>query len=913
MLRDATQTTRELAVFTPFGEDVLLLKSFDGRESVSSLFEFQLELLSADPALAANQIVGRNVTFLLKTADSTPRFFNGYVQWFAYVNQDAMSTTYRANVVPWLWFLTQTADCRIFQHQTAPQIIEQIFTDLGFTDFQLTLRASYEPREYCVQYRETDFAFVSRLMEEEGIFYFFRHENGKHTLVLADSTSHYFPLPEAEVDYGDPDGKGDLVDQITGWNHDCRFHSGRIGRRDYNFQTPSTDLSTDSTTSTPLPNIQVFERYDYPGAYQESGRGSRLAKVRMQEQETKYSNVEGTGTYRSFCPAGTFKVKSHLTNSEVGREFMVTSVTHSASVGGTYITGTDDSEFSYRNSFSCLPSSVTCRPPQQTPRPIVDGIQTAVVVGPAGEEIFTDEHGRVKVQFPWDREGSLDENSSCWMRVSQIHAGNGWGNMDIPRIGEEVIVNFLEGNPDRPIIKGRVYNGRNRPPFELPAQKTRSDGKTDTYKGSGYNEMSMDDTQGQEQLRTNAQHNMDSSVGNNQSLKVGADRSEDIVNNDTLTVAVDATDEVGNDKSVTVGNDQEIDVAGNVVIEAGTSITLACGASTIHMNQAGVITISGQYITSAATALNNIAAPLTEIVGSALLTQAGAVCLDLSAIKHVKASSCSVLGSSVNMTAGGNFVAKGAPLRIGEAGAPIMNLLTGATANSGAASVANAAISQAVKTIASQALRQAVKAKAMQFVSESLAKNLPAELTNALSGVAGQVAGSVIEAATPYLGAALGTLWNLPNTAMGLVLGGTGHLVSETVQGVGELMGYDLPEPELQFKDGNLEFQNNIFMFDGAMTLGNVIMYGKGEKGDDNGLSGTGWGGLGPDDIQLGHTVRSHEQQHVQQGQILGPLYLPAILATYGYGYARDREVHGPHSYMEVGPMANPPRPWPWK
>ena len=672
MLTTSTQLRRELAVFTPLGDDVVL-RRVDGTESISELFEFQLELLSEDSSLQASDILGCNMTFTLRGADDSPRYFNGYVNRFACAGQAEQATTYRATVVPWLWFLTQTTDCRISQNKTAPEIIEKIFQDLGFTDYQLELSESYAPREYCVQYRETDFAFVSRLMEEEGIFYFFNHENGKHNLILGDSLSCYAPMDESSVDFADPDARGDLTDQLTDWRHVYQYHSGGIAQRDYNFLAPSADLTSEADTQVQLANINVFQRFDYPGIYEDDGLGSQRTKVRMEAEETKFDNVQAAGTYRSFTAGGRFKVRSHVNSTEIGKEYFVTSVRHTASVGGAYVTGSDEGEVNYKNEFGCMPASVIFRPQQTTQRPIVEGIQTAVIVGPAGEEIHTDEYGRVKVQFPWDREGDQDENSSCWMRVSQHHAGHGWGNMDLPRIGEEVVVSFLEGNPDRPIIKGRVYNGNNRPPFGLPAEKTRSEGKTDTYQGSGYNEMSSDDTPGAEQIRTNAQHNMDSNVNNSQTLTVGVDRSEDIVNNDALTIGVDASEEIGNDKSIAVGNDQDIDVAGNIEITAGMSITLSVGASTIHMNQAGVITISGQYVTSAAMATNSTVAPMTEVVGSNVLNQAGLICLDVGGIKHIKGGETSISGASTNVE-GGTVVVKGAPIALGEAGAPIAEL-----------------------------------------------------------------------------------------------------------------------------------------------------------------------------------------------------------------------------------------------
>ncbi|MCB9872670.1 MAG: type VI secretion system tip protein VgrG [Planctomycetaceae bacterium] len=670
MITTADQATREIAVFV--GNDKLALRKFSGREELSRLFEYDLEMLSGDRAIDPAEIIGGNVTFLISENGEAVRHFNGFVRAFGQNDHADRTSTYHAAVVPWLWFLTQTADCRIFQDKSTPEIIEQIFQDLGFDWCELRLSAKYEAREYCVQYRETDFDFVSRLMEEEGIFYYFRHENGKHTLVLADHASSYFELTDNRVECLDAERDGILTDQITNWRHEKRFSSGRWSHTDYDFKTPSNRLMTNADSLVELKDNKVFEVYDYPGRYEEKGDGKAWVDRRIEEEETPHDTVLGRGGYRSFTPGGTFSVARHKNEVEVGGSYVLVSVETKATVNGAYVTGTQVEEVRFENKFRCIPDHVPFRPRRRTPRALVEGPQTAFVVGPAGEEIYTDEFGRVKVQFHWDREGSRDEYSSCWIRVSQAHAGKGWGSFDLPRIGEEVIVSFLEGNPDRPVIKGRVYNAEAMPPFSLPAKMTRSGGKSDTHQGSGYNEVSADDTAGAEQLRTNAQYNMDAAVGNNQTLAVGVDKTEDIGNNDDLSVAVDSSTEVGNDAGITVGNNTTYEVANNIVIEAGTSITLACGASTIHMNQAGVITISGQFVTSAAKATNSIVAPLTTISGKQMLNQAGLLTLMLGGVAKTNGKGgTDFSGASVSIR-GDEVVVKGGPIKLGEAGAPLV-------------------------------------------------------------------------------------------------------------------------------------------------------------------------------------------------------------------------------------------------
>jgi type VI secretion system secreted protein VgrG len=685
MLESATQSTRELAVNTPFGMDALLLRRFSGREDLSRLFEYELEMVSENAALDPAEIVGQNVTWVLAHGEEERRFWNGFVSRFRYAGSSDAGTVYRASVVPWLWFLTQTTDCRIFQNKTTPQIIEQIFTELGFTNFRLELHGDYEPREYCVQYRESDFNFVSRLMEEEGIFYFFEHDNGEHRLVLADDLSAYFRLPDFDVEMADPDGSGFFDNQLTAWEHEVRFRPGRWTQTDYNFKSPRNSLMTSTETVMPVSLAKRFEVYDYPGGFEHRGLGNNRTTIRMQEHEADHDVVFGECSYRTFTPGGKFRVESHHVPAEEGREYVVRGVFLEATVGGSYdvhLGSDDDVRFECR--FEAIPAAHVFRPPRAvrselplrcgrsagagapndpregqprgTPKPVVEGPQTAIVTGPPGEEIYPDEFGRVKVQFHWDREGQFNEHSSCWLRVSQTHAGAGWGMMDLPRIGEEVIVSFLEGDPDRPIITGRVYNGDNRPPFNLPDEKTRRGNKTKTYQGNGYNEMSMDDTPGQEQIRIHAQHDMDTVVGNNETHQVGVDQVEQIGSNAHLEVGANQSIVVGDNRSVDVGADaaekvggsKSIDVGDRLVVNAGTSITLKCGASTIHMNKGGVISISGVLVTMSGKVCANVAAPLTNVAGM-LVTKTGAINLDTAAFNQVAGGVVGVQGGVIKL------------------------------------------------------------------------------------------------------------------------------------------------------------------------------------------------------------------------------------------------------------------------
>ena len=564
------QDTRLLGIETPLGSDVLVLTALVGEEQMSQLFEFQLEMISDDDGIKAEDIVGKNVTISIEQADEEKRYINGFVNRFVAGDCDLEGRRqYSATVVPWLWFLTQTADCRIFQEKKIPEIVEQIFQDLGFSDFKTSdIKGDHKSWEYCVQYRETDFDFVSRLLEQEGIFYYFKHENGKHTLVLADSNDACEVCPESEVDYPRDFGSYAIDDHITSWERRFEYRPGKWAHTDYNFKTPSTNLMAQTNSLVKLNSNDAFEVYDYPGSYIEKGQGDSEVKIRMEQEEIKHDTVYASSTCRSFFPGGKFKVKQHRVKSEAGNTFIITGVKLTATEPLAYETGSQGGP-TYTNEFTCIPEQIAFRAPRETTKPVVQGVQTAVVTGPAGEEIYVDEFGRVKVQFHWDREGKRDENTSCWMRVSQTHAGGGFGAIQIPRMGEEVIVSFLEGDPDRPIITGRVFHAENMPPFGLPDSKTISGLKSKTYKGEGYNEYIMDDTPGNELIREHGQYDKDSTIQN--------DLREHVLNNRERDVSVDETVTIGSNQKLTVGANQEIGVSSDQTESVGGAQKISVG------------------------------------------------------------------------------------------------------------------------------------------------------------------------------------------------------------------------------------------------------------------------------------------------------------------------------------------------
>lgn len=619
------QENRQLKLATPLGPDQLLLAGFNGTEGISQLFRFTLDLISDDNAIKAADIVGKNVTFSIELLGGSPRFFNGFVSRFSAGDESDARRAYRAEVVPWLWFLTQTTDCRLFQKKKIPDIIKQIFSDLGFTDFEMSLKLEHKEWEYCVQYRESDFNFVTRLMEQEGIFYFFEHSDGKHKLVIADHKDAYVDCVETEVDYPVTVGQHMFKDHITSWEQQFEFRPGKWAQTDYNFETPTTSLLTKSNSVVSLPNIDKFEVFDYPGEYRKKSEGELETKIRMEETEVTHNTVHGTSGCRSFISGGKFKIGTHRSPSEEGKSYVITRVSHHAREPLAYETSARQESPDYNNQFSCIPDSVVFRPARVTPKPIVHGVQTAVVVGPPGEEIHTDKYGRVRVHFHWDREHSNEEDSSCWIRVSQGHAGSGFGAIYIPRVEEEVVVAFLEGDPDQPLIVGRVYNANKMSAFGLPDSKVICGMKSKTYKGDGYNEFVMDDTPGKELIREHGQYDKDSTIEHDLREHVLNCRSRDVTVDETISIGQNRTETVGANESLTVAANKTISIGANHTETIGSSMNITVGTTlteTVGINYAETVGAAMQ-LTVGAVMTQSIGAMYTLSVGAGMKVAVG--------------------------------------------------------------------------------------------------------------------------------------------------------------------------------------------------------------------------------------------------------------------------------------------------
>lgn len=632
-----TQENRLISLGTPLGKDVLLLAGFTGFEAMSRLFSFQLDLLQekvdeSTVPVESSDIIGQPVTISVKLADGSHRYINGIVNRFVHAGGDKVFYSYKMEVVPWLWRLTRFSDCKIFHNKEVKEIIQQVFSDRGFSDYRTSLTATYPKLEYCVQYRETDFNFVSRLMEQNGIFYFFEHENGKHTMVIADSASAIQSCPsQKKAGYNLATGNLDDDDVVNSWSLEQELRSGRYTLTDYNFKNPSANLDATERTIVPVGNNSSHELFDYPGIYDTRQEGSFYAKLRMEEEEARHLVARGSSVCRAFATGYKFELTDH-TESAMNVSYLLTEIQHIASVRGSYSTNANDNGGeSYSNQFVCIPESVPFVPARLTPKPFVQGPQTAVVVGKSQvqnssdeddsegtEDIWVDKYGRVVVKFPWDRAG----NCSCRVRVSQEWAGNGWGAITIPRIGQEVIVSFLEGDPDRPIITGRVYNENQTVPYKLPDNQTRSTFKSRSTTGGDdtkYNELRFEDKSGSEQIFLRGQKDVDTRilndsrewVGNNRSLIVTKDFMEKVKENFHSEVVQNSNQKVGQTMSLQVGQNLyeksgvnfaheagvmiHLKSGANVVIEATAMLTLKVGGSFVVIDGAGV-SISGPMV-----------------------------------------------------------------------------------------------------------------------------------------------------------------------------------------------------------------------------------------------------------------------------------------------------------------------------
>lgn len=571
---------RSLDIETPLGPGAFVLVSFSGQEGLSTLGRFNIALKCKRHDIDAARMLGQNVTVRVEAAKGKPRYFNGYITRWSGVDEirdtqvggkQTKAYVYEATVSPWLWFLTRTANCRIFQKKTVPDIIEEVFRNYSsLASFNKSqLQGRYREWEYCVQYRETDFNFVNRLMEQEGIYHFTEHANGKHTINLVDSLNAHKAYPGyEEIRFDEEDREGE--DLFQQWQSTHEIQPGRYVASDYDYKKPR-DLIEESAEKQLKHPYSQFEFYDYPAEVDDSGEAKQAAAIRIDELHAQYHTFTASGNVRGLQPGCSFKLAAHPVSSYNDKHLTVSASYQS--------TGNADSSgggntFSFRCNISAIPLKQQYRPLRQTPKPLIQGPQTAVVVGKKGVEIDTDELGRIKVQFRWDRYGTADENSSCWIRVAQPWAGNGYGALAIPRIGQEVIVEFMEGDPDWPIVTGSVYNGENKPAYNLPAEKTRWGIKSRSSQGGGasnLNELRFEDKKGSEEVYVHAEKDLN--------FYTKKKRSEFVGDESQLQVEKNVLQMLGSDVRTAVKGDVHTDIKGDELTKTGGGIHLTVGES----------------------------------------------------------------------------------------------------------------------------------------------------------------------------------------------------------------------------------------------------------------------------------------------------------------------------------------------
>ena len=684
-------TTRDIWVTTPLDAKVIALERMDGHETLGQPFSYDLSLVSTDPNIDLSTLLGQPMTVHVNLPPGGTRHFNGIVTRVTHLDKEENYSRYTVTLEPWLALLDYQSDCRIYQNMSVPDILKEVFRRADFSDFEDSLDdGAYAKLEYVVQYRESDYNFVSRLMEHAGIYYFFQHDESKHTLILADSQSAHDTVDDYDEVEFFPQKESSRAEKehLSSWTVQQRIRSGGFAATDFDFKAPKTALLSVLNQPQKYSHADT-ELFDYPGDYLKKAAGDTLVKTRLEERQWEHEIVQTSGDVRGIGAGDLFTLTNYPRDDQ-NKEYLIVGAFYTIHVGDYESSGTGGDEF--HSGLSLLDSKIPFRPPVRARKHRVEGPQTAIVVGPSGDEIHTDNYGRVMVQFHWDRYGMSDERSSCWVRVSQAWAGAKWGSMHIPRIGQEVIVDFLEGDPDRPIITGRVYNADNMPPYDLPANKTQSGIKSRSTKGgapSNFNEIRFEDKKGSEELFIQAEKNETVNVKANQSTSVGADRSLSVGGSETVSIGSKRTETVGADESVTIGANQTIKVGANQTFSVGANRsktvsaneTVSIGAnSTETIGAAQTLSVGTVYqVTVGAAMMETVGAAKTETIGAALAVSVGAVSSEaVGGAKSITAgASVSVsagggmtlsAGKDISATAGANLNAKGAKNVVIDAG-----------------------------------------------------------------------------------------------------------------------------------------------------------------------------------------------------------------------------------------------------
>jgi len=601
----------------PSLQEPLRVVGFDIKAAISAPFRCEVELACENNGLDLQDLIGKNGLLTLFD-ERTPQYLHGEILHIQQGETGNRFTLYTLTLVPKIEFLQYRSNLRIFQQKSVPDIIRQVLKEANIQgqDLELDLSGSYPLREYCTQYGETDFHFVSRLMEEEGLFYFFQHQFDRHVLVISDNNQRFQPIAgAATVRFKERTGMVSDQESIYELSAHASIRPGKVTLRDYFFEKTKLRLEHSAQQG----DYSALEQYHYRGNFADPAQGERYATLRQQSHQALARKIEGESDCQRLWAGARFSVKDHP-QKDLNAEHILIAVHIQGRQPQSLGEGSSSEGTRFDVQFKAIPASVPYRPLALTPAPRIEGTQTAFVTGPAGEEIYTDKFGRVKVQFHWDREGQYDENSTCWLRVSQALAGNQWGAMVIPRVGQEVMVAFLGGDPDRPIVTGALYNGTSAVPYELPAHKTRSTFKSHSSPGGGgFNELRIEDKKGQEQIYLHAEKNLDvyvrnewkewigneqhTTVANNLNQSVGADQNTTIKQNHNLKVGKNLSQNVAQKAQLKIGG-SHVEQAGQdivlkagmtLVIQAGVELTLKAGGGLVKLDPSGV-TVKGPMV-----------------------------------------------------------------------------------------------------------------------------------------------------------------------------------------------------------------------------------------------------------------------------------------------------------------------------
>ncbi|GAA3894353.1 type VI secretion system tip protein TssI/VgrG [Gibbsiella dentisursi] len=586
-----------ITAYTPLGTGQLLFHSLDGTEALSEPFDFNVALLSTNPRLDRKALLGQPLTLVIPTQGflAEPRFLNGKITAVAVSSEEIGGTRYAVytlRVQPDLWPMTQDRNFRIFQQQTVPQIVKTLLAEYNVqVEDQLT--SSYRQWEYCVQYSESSFNFISRLMELEGIYYYFKHQQNQHTLVLADAPQIHTPYPGYEtIPYHLTPSGGITNEQgISQWTLADQVTPGIYSLDDYDFRKPNAWL-LQARQNPVSPQPGQIDVYDWPGRYTEHQQGEFYARVRQEAWQAGHHQTGGTATALGIAPGYTFTL-NNAPYADDNRAYLTVRARYRLQEN-RYASG-DNQASEHRIDFTVIPSDIPWRPAQQAHWPKTHGPQTARVVGPTGESIWTDKYGRVKVKFHWDRFGPADDGSSCWVRVSSAWAGQGFGGVQIPRVNDEVVVDFINGDPDRPIIIGRVYNDANMPPWALPAAATQMGFMSRSKDGSpdNANALRFEDKAGEEQVWLHAERNMDINVENDENHTIDKNHTHLVGGNELQRVVLNQAIGIKGDASSLTGKTRSDNVVDTFTLGSGETLRLECGESVIELKANGQISLTG--------------------------------------------------------------------------------------------------------------------------------------------------------------------------------------------------------------------------------------------------------------------------------------------------------------------------------